>query len=487
MGGQSTMAPQGPAQQRQGPGTTPGQANAPAGGAPAPAGAAPAPETPLVKEVIISQLVGKLPDYTEGAHILGGKWGNEQVTQTTLDQRLRDESGAYIQMVNAWREVKGSDEAFVKEFGSKDPIAVQKFADIDGEKYYEGGLDAAKQGFYGDVAGKLRQPKQPRDRVFPLMQQAAGPYQKQGKPIPADKLGEMGRRAQGLSGYYDFSLAGAAKTQLADEVWTNLARDAGAPDVATFKTANPQALDKNNTGGKDLVFELLKQKLRTGGDPLQYVNRSAGLTKPGGTLWFSPDKVNIAQDPNSGFTELMTLFALQPEWYPEGSLLLEVKTSGEGAISGARKPTAFDGLMSALWVARNQDDQTFGVTGGGAREYVAENVTWAAVKSASAQAISDNFAAELRILAERYKRDRSGQPAPNAYGTSAPTSAGEEMLRGAPQGLNPTGPAAGAYNSVFQRTQQEATSPSPVRGQPSAGLTPAAAPGGTFTQPHATR
>jgi hypothetical protein len=46
----------------------------------------------------------------------------------------------------------------------------------------------------------------------------------------------------------------------------------------------------------------------------------------------------------------------------------------------ARRPTAFDGMQSSLWVSR-PTGETYGVTGGGANEFLAGNVPVAALKN----------------------------------------------------------------------------------------------------------
>ncbi|MSP90502.1 MAG: hypothetical protein EXR79_01655 [Myxococcales bacterium] len=477
MGAQSTMAPRGPATQTQSAGTTPGGAGGGAA-APAAAGAAPAAPQPLSREVIQAQIVSKLPDYAEGAPMLAGKWEAEQLTQETLDRRTADEAGTYIHLLRAWKEAKGTDEAFVKDFGKNDPIATQKFADIAGEQYYEGSIEAARTQFYADVAGKLLQPKQARDRVFPILQSAASPFQKKGKLIPPEKLGEFGSRAQGLPAYLEAARQGPKMTELDNEALEMLAAAAGHPSGAALTAINPNIATTWMAPGVNPGLELLKLKLSQGVDPLPYANKGMGLTRPGGTLWFTPDKVKVDADPDTGFGELMTIFALQPEWYPGGSLAIKVKTAGEGAIRNARKPTAFDGIMSALWVSRNQPEQAFGVTGGGAREYVAEEATWGAVESAQAQTISSTFQAELKKMASQYRKG-------NSAGGTSPTSATEERLRGnTPAPAAPNG-AQALQSQIIGKSRAEATSPSRVPGQANTNAngsrTGAAVPGGTFT------
>jgi len=65
------------------------------------------------------------------------------------------------------------------------------------------------------------------------------------------------------------------------------------------------------------------------------------------------------------------------------------------------KPTAYDGMQSGLWVARNQPGDTYGMTGGGAREYLAQNVPVDAIKSCRGVIPSDDFLGQVTSLQSR--------------------------------------------------------------------------------------
>lgn len=94
----------------------------------------------------------------------------------------------------------------------------------------------------------------------------------------------------------------------------------------------------------------------------------------------------------------MRINALQPEWFPEGTVSFEISPT---AFAGeARKPTAYDGMQSALWVSR-PDGDTFGVTGGGAKEFLARNVQCAGILSARATIPSGDMRGELQAAMKK--------------------------------------------------------------------------------------
>ena len=474
MGNQTTQqrAPQPPAQRPQVPASGAGPGSATGGGGAA--GPAPQQERPLDAHVIASQVNSALPGYGPGATYLGTKLQQDGVTQSQMTGRAGNAAALYSDMIEAWKNAKGTEELFVKDFGQPDAIAVQKFADIDAEQYFEGNIATAKRGFYTDVFGKIKNAPTQRGRVFPLMQQAARAYGRKGVKIPHEKLGAIGTRAHSLWGLKG-ALKPTAQTQLKDEVLADMVNASPAfSDVASLLAADPTA--EQTAMGKPL-YEKMKNNIQTGTNPLDIVDKRRSLKENQGTLWFSPEEIQITASADTDYTDIMTMFALQPEWYPDGCLAVTVDTSGIPALGEARKPTAFDGMMSALWVARNQPDQTFGVTGGGAREYVSAGVRWGAVTSAVPRIISNTYATELQTLANKYNSPRWG-----GSWTGPPTSAGEEILRGNEPVPAATTQAGQAYRQILGTSGAEQHSPSTVVGQPApASGSGAGVPGGTMS------
>ncbi len=168
--------------------------------------------------------------------------------------------------------------------------------------------------------------------------------------------------------------------------------------------------------------------------------------------------------PNEQFTKMMTLGALQPEWYPNGTCVLNIDRRLSGAARVLFKPTAFDGLMSALWTARNMSEDDYGVTGGGLGEFLEANIPFSDVTSAKAIIPSDDFLADVKRAATEAEKKAPG---------STPT---EELLRGNDQNvkvLNTSGDGTGGakdmYGQIIDRTKQEQQTPSP---SPNAPLAP---------------
>jgi len=413
-----------------------------------------APAVPLARDAILNKIKAKLPTYDEGADILAGRLATEKVTDPVLQSRLGNVPALYADMIAAWRGGGGAkDGDFVRAFGSKDPIAVQKFADVDAEAYIEGGKkQAVTQDFYAKIAIAIQTAQTDRTRVFPLLQTASKSFTFLGAKIPAEALTPLTTRNHGVGSLYSYSLSADGSKELNSFALAEVAKKTGAtPEELAAQGLAPTAKQRK---------EALRFLLRTrhAGNPLFFADKSKSLARA--ETWFSPDEVQLkTADANTGFTDLMTANALQPEWYPEGALALTIRPTG---LRDARKPTAFDGMMSALWMARNQPAQTYGVTGGGAREFLEKGMTFGMVERATAVIPSESWVAELSELAKSVRRD---------------SSAGEETLRGNKVAVHNT---QAAFDSVIGRSMQEASTPSLVPGQRAPGGPAPIAAGGTF-------
>lgn len=398
-----------------------------------------------------------LPGYAEGTSALAQRLAREQTSQAGVDALSSNRTALWSETIAAWRARAQQDERFIREFGGADPIATQKFADIESEQYFEGNLQSAKAGFYGAVASEVQTSQTARDRVFPLLQRAASPYKFQGKQIPAEELAALSRRTHGVGSLYSYALSAQGASIV--DTWARCEL-AAAADMTPVEAAQAGLLPDDKA-----KLEALKHLLRTSyaGDAKSLAERSASLARA--ETWYSPAEVAIRPaDPDLAFADMMTVGALQPEWYADGALDLTIEPQG---MREARKPTAFDGMMSALWVARNQPGQTYGVTGGSAREFLERGVTWAQVTAAVPVIPSDTWMAELARLNAAVNASTPG------------SSVGEELLRGNDPGVQATAPA---YQQVFGQSLQEAHAPSTVPGQ-AAPMGPAAAQaGGTFDQ-----
>ncbi|MBP47207.1 MAG: hypothetical protein CMH53_04655 [Myxococcales bacterium] len=408
---------------------------------------APAP----TKQQIESLLKAGLPGYDEASKALATKLAAETTSQAGVDGLMANNSELYSQAIVAWRKAAGGDQGFVKAF-NKDPIATQKIADIEAEQYYEGNIVAAQKKFFAAVADALQQTKTDRSRLYPVLRDKAGPFKFKGTPVPEDKLSKMSRRTHGVGSLHKWTLSAAGKTLISDFMAAEVA--SSGPPGTPRQAPDPADI----TGGPGL--QAMKRMLRTShaSDARPFADPSGSLARA--ETWYSPAEVAVHQaDPDLAFADMMTVGALQPEWYADGAIDLTIEPKG---VREARKPTAFDGLMSALWLARNQDGQTYGVTGGGAREFLETGVTWAEAKSAVPVIPSDAWSDELNKMSAAVGGD---------------SSVGEELLRGNDPGVNQT---QGAYEQVLGTSMQEAQSPSTVAGQPAPGPGSPAVAGGTF-------
>jgi hypothetical protein len=457
-----------------GPGTAAPSAAGATAAPPASTTAAPASTSTASERVpsgaILMAIGDKLPGYGEGNQKLADAWAAEGINQTTLQERTKAVHPLYTAMIAAWRGDGAQDESFVQQFGSEDPIAVQKFSEITAEQYYEEDLAAARSKFYGKVASAIAGGPTARSRVFPLMSANRFDFINKGRKIDRSVLPQFIHRTHSATGLGDV-MSAAGKQRIEDYAIAKLAAQQGVPE-ATVR-AKP-----------DVIQEVALDKatlsaLRDGSvQPLHIIDPAKPLVKPGRTTWFSPEQAKVVPAGDTGFSELMVIGALQPEWYPDGTIQVNIDQTKVSPIAAARKPTAFDGLLSALWVSRNQQDQTYGVTGGGAREFLMGNIQWGDVQSAQAQIPSDGFAAELQRLSERFKSAVVQVPQePGAPTASVATTAGEEMLRG---NLRPDGQAGPTYEAVFADSAKEAHQPSTVAGQVAPVGGQAATRGGTF-------
>ncbi len=169
--------------------------------------------------------------------------------------------------------------------------------------------------------------------------------------------------------------------------------------------------------------------LASGTDPMSTVTMTDNITDHG--TWYHPGEITTLAGGDAGNQQMMRLGALQPEWYPQGTVVLTINTALAGRAREVRKPTCFDGLLSALWTSRNIGEDDYGLTGGGAAEFLESNVPWSEVTSARAQIPSDQFVADIQRVATQVR---------NAFDTP------EQQRR---RGINDAAVAAGGRGTEF--------------------------------------
>lgn len=386
-------------------------------------------------------------------------------TQAEFDAAYADAGVLRHHAIRAFLDA-GAAAVQTKVVGSPDPVAIQKFADVDGEAHLVN--PSLKDQFYTDLAVKMKVPTfTDRARTFPVMQAVvtSGPYRGQGAKLPADRISPFSSRNHSVDKMYDITTAGA---DIDAEITRNLVGPSARP--ATIAAAKA---DQN------LRKKAFRHLLATGRNPLAMIDTAKPIS-PWGT-WYKPGEITVpAGTPEEVFAKMMTLGALQPEWYPNGTVVLNIERKLAAGAREIRKPTAFDGMMSALWVSRNLGANDYGVTGGGIGEFLEANVLFSEVTSATAVIPSDDFLADLQRVAT--------QVANATGGASTPT---EELLRGNRRNtsiLNTSPQVTSTYDQVLGATTAQANSPGASPVAPGAATPtsaarpagPAAAPGGIY-------
>ncbi len=435
--------------------------NATGGAAPEPpGGAAAAPAAPLQKSVIQGLIIGLDRADADLADPLATNLARDGITQAQFDARYSDVGAVRGAILQTWfggaagAVLKGK----VKAVASKDPIAIQKLADLDAEQYLE--VPTKKDDFYTQLATRLESPSLDRTRIFPIMTSLAKlGFLFKGQKVPDDRVSPFQSRNQGVDKLYDINQVDVDIDLQMEQDWT----DTGAPLAALPPGA------KTNT---DLRKKAYRHILKRGRPPMGTIDTSKDISNY--PTWYAPGEISVPPgSAETAYGQMMQLGALQPEWYPNGTVVLNIHRKKVAAAQRElRKPTAFDGMMSALWTARNQPGEVYGVTGGGLGEFLEAGVTYADVSEATAVIPNDNYLDEIQRLSATVPRG---------------SSTGEELLRGNAVGTNLT---TGLYQGLIDRTTQEANNPgdSPIApGATNEGVggpaTPGHAPavsGGTF-------
>lgn len=328
-------------------------------------------------------------------------------------------------------KLAGDPRSYVKTACAGDRLAMQKLADVEREQDLEDTppMEASDR-FFAAVADKINaDPNLDLKHAYNTadFQGAARPFLKQGRKLDRSKITQLCSRTVRIENWWKYNcvqtpyLADAAKID-------------GIPPGDVPKVAEDLfRLDLSNNPGK----------------ALSTLDRSKPISPPGMHGWFSDDKVRISPGHDAGFGELMHVYALQPEVFAEGTIFIEcdpARFTGE-----ARKPTAYDGMQSVLWVPR--PGENFGITGGGFREFLADAVPGASVVSASARVPTPSLRAEILAFNDAMKAGGSA-------------SAPDALVRGDVPSPAGGGEGASLVKSVVETTQNERENPSAPRSEP---------------------
>jgi hypothetical protein len=450
--------------------TPPGQAPAPAGQANAPgqanAGAAPGPVA-LTADTVQEAVRRGAPNDLDIAQPFMQQVVAANTTDEQFRQQYADTALLKHKIIKAYLD-QAPGSAGIKKIGEKDPVAVQKFADIDGENYLDN--PGLKDQYWTDLAAKLKEPAfTDRTRVYPVMSSAiVYPYQFKGKQIPADLVSPHSSRNQSVDKLFDIKTNDAeVDRQLRTELM-----NAGVSDTIIARD--------NLMQDANLRKKAYRHLLKAGADPLTTINRGAKISDY--PAWYKPGEITVpGGSADTVYAKMMQLGALQPEWYPNGTVVLNIQPTLAAGSRELRKPTCFDGMMSSLWVARNQPGEVYGVTGGGIGEFLEKGITYAEVTSATAVVPNDDFLADIQRVASQVKN------------AGLKSTATEEMVRGNGGNVSIMNTSPGVsqmYRDIVGTTRNEAQNPGarpdapgsqrPVPGAGTRPGTPAAAPGGAY-------
>ena len=278
-----------------------------------------------------------------------------------------------------------NDPASLRAFCAPDPIAIQKLNDVDGEVNMDPSVKtnaAAKQEWYQKVINDVKTAPNvnPRTVFNAFFNDAAKNLKFMGKKIAPEKINSMCSRTCGLKGWY----------------WSAVNRGVFVNQVRAY-LGDPSA---DQGVCEQLGYDLFQKQAASGANLMSTMQKGVDITKRSGPTWFTPDSYKLSAAPDAGYAELLRLGALQPEWFPEGNVVFEIAPAG--FVGQCRKPTAYDGMQSSLWVSRPQGDD-FGVTGGSANEFLAGNVNTSGVKSAKAVVPSPELRGEIQTAVQRAK------------------------------------------------------------------------------------
>lgn len=406
---------------------------------------------PLTLRAVKTALLAPDATYSDIVDPLATSLVSEGITQEQFDTRYAAPATIKTAIIQKWCTVGAKPQA-VKRFAINDPIATQKFADLDAEAYLD--APSLKVDFYNRMHTEIGKPGVDRTRVYPIMKNVTygGDFTFRGRTVPAGEVSKFSSRNQSVATMYgqmtpatDLAIQAIIRAEL---IKSGLPASAITPAMLADEPRRRKAF---------------RHWLKTQALPHKAVDQSLNLSNH--PTWYHPGSI-VPTAPKGGlaYNQMMTLGALQPEWYPEGTATLNI-TKSNTAARELRKPTAFDGMASSLWVARNQPGQTYGVTGGGVGEFLEKDVKYSDVTASTVSIRSDDFVEEIQRLV--------------AIAKPLNSTVMEETLRGNAMG---TSESTHLQQRITDRTTREAHTPSdtPVSGA-SAGASPGAAvSGGTY-------
>ena len=222
-----------------------------------------------------------------------------------------------------WRREAGTDQGFLEEVAAEigGPVGQRKL-------------------------GELRREEQPRavQAIGPYSTDVADRWVRSPQRGPEALYKEMAGPARDLTGL----------GRLQGEEISSVFRLQGARDFFNHHVPKERP-------AADLTWEAWAQQVNG-----QEIPQAGLIGRFLADRWWTPDRRLIERADKSipGFDETCVLNALAPEWYPDGTVTLTAETPAFDLVT----PTAFDGMMSPLWV--QDSPYHLAVTGGGLPELI---------------------------------------------------------------------------------------------------------------------
>jgi hypothetical protein len=423
-----------------------------AGGSPAP-GATPAdPELklPEIQQQLVTALTPANTYSAAEVQPLAQKWApTGKLKKSEFDTKKA--GGVEPELLQQWRAAKGTDENFVTEWCAPDSIASRNLSQVKSANadYFDGGdgaLKGHKTGFYGALASKIMPGGLKRDSIFNAAFYAASvPYRFKGMKVTG-QLPKMLSRCIDYDGFYNYNVD---KKELAKQAVNYYNNTKGLNATVDQFSALPDA-DR-------LMQEYLKS---IGSNSGAIRTLMKGTLHPKGGNWWTPNQLKV-EPGQAGFAQLLTLFALEPQYFASGTVFFKVDTSALGSVIEARKPTCFDGMQSSMWVPREGGGETFGVTGGGIGEVMVNGIPVDRVTEFQCNFPAPDLSSAITSF-EKEIRAKTGGSAMDALDRAGSSGPKRDNVVNQMKGVGPGGDALANLNQgINKRTTTERNSPTP--------------------------
>jgi len=219
-----------------------------------------------------------IPDCSDISDVYAPEWDGKK--RSDFEAEFIDKNKLRHKVISKYLGA-APDKAKIKTVGGKDPVAVQKFADIDNEAHLVN--PGLKDDFYKDLHPHLIKPAYTdRTRTYPLLKAACdrGKYVCKGTPIDPATVGRFSSRNHSIDRMFDKRTADA---KLA--ISKHIERELDKRGVPPARITAAQAIDANQR-------RAYRHIMATHGEPHKMVEPSPFPPTPG---WGSPARTTVAR------------------------------------------------------------------------------------------------------------------------------------------------------------------------------------------------